>query len=225
MNEREVLRHNARQDWQKGLSSKEIALKYDVTVQTVYTWVKRWSTEEKQEVQKEEETKEVAKEKQKEEIKKEEVHKKETIYEKLLFPALTPQQQELLLDLDVDEMEECKRMIRFCDVQIIKFMTLIDDLKSSKGGLVIKTVTNEKGVKANKDADTEKQVTTEIAAYELILKYNQEIEKAKQEKMKWLDILGKLKNEQPAQQQEEDTPEVVKMYIPNNQRHKGGDFS
>lgn len=212
MNKREALRHNAKQDWQKGLSSKEIALKYDVAVQTVYTWMRRWSTEEKEEVNEEKE-------------KKEEVQRKETIYEKLLFPALTPQQQELLLDLDVDEMEECKRMIRFCDVQIIKFMTLIDDLKSSKGGLVVKTVTNEKGVKANKDADTEKQVTTEIAAYELILKYNQEIEKAKQEKMKWLDILGKLKNGQPAQQQEEDTTEVVKMYIPNNQRHKGGEFS
>lgn len=215
MNKREILRQNAKKDWQNGDSCKKIASEYNISVQTVYAWANRyWKTEE-----------EYIKQKQ---TQQKQVRQKETIYEKLLFPALSPQQQRLLLDLDVDEMEECRRMVRFCDVQIIKFMTLIEELNSSKGGLVIKTVTNEKGVKANKDADTEKQVTTEIATYELILKYNQEIEKAKQEKMKWLDILGKLRNGQSAQQsqqQEEDTPEVVKMYIPNNQRHEGGDLS
>ncbi len=59
-------------------------------------------------------------------------HLKHGIYEKILFEFLSQEEQELFLQQDIDEVEECKKMIRFCDLQILKFMRKIKELEEKR---------------------------------------------------------------------------------------------
>ena len=53
----------------------------------------------------------------------------------MLFEFLSEQEQEFFLQQEVDEIEECKKMIKFCDLQILKFMKKIkEDLNKSLKG-------------------------------------------------------------------------------------------
>ena len=56
-------------------------------------------------------------------------HLKHGIYEKILFEFLSQEEQELFLQQEIDEIEECKKMIRFCDLLILKFMRKIKELE------------------------------------------------------------------------------------------------
>ena len=63
---------------------------------------------------------------------------------------------------------------------------------------------------------TQEEITTNtVAVHELILRYNNEIEKAKKQKMKCLEVLLKF-GETQNQQTEQTT--AVNIYLPNNDR-------
>ncbi len=142
------------------------------------------------------------------------------IYEKMLFTFLSEEQQEFFLQHEIDEIAECKNMIKFCDLQIFKFMEKIKELEQKSGGLVVSGVSKKKvtvlGKKQN--ASCVEQVTTNtVAVHELILKYNNEIEKAKKQKMKCLEMLFKF-GEITKEQKEKQTEQTVNIYLPNNDR-------
>lgn len=145
---------------------------------------------------------------------------KHGIYEKMLFTFLSEEQQEFFLQHEIDEIAECKNMIKFCDLQIFKFMEKIKELEQKSGGLVVSGVSKKKvtvlGKKQN--ASGMEQVTTNtVAVHELILKYNNEIEKAKKQKMKCLEMLFKF-GEITKEQKEKQTEQTVNIYLPNNDR-------
>ena len=148
-------------------------------------------------------------------------HIKHGIYEKMLFEFLSEQEQEFFLQQEVDEIEECKKMIKFCDVQILKFMGKIKELEQKAGGLVVSGVSKSKskleGTQRDMASDytEEKVMTNTVAVHELILRYNNEIEKAKKQKMKCLEVLLKF-GETQNQQTEQTT--AVNIYLPNNDR-------
>ncbi len=62
----------------------------------------------------------------------------------MLFEFLSEQEQEFFLQQEVDEIEECKKMIKFCDLQILKFMKKIKELEQKAGGLVVSGVSKKK---------------------------------------------------------------------------------
>lgn len=130
---------------------------------------------------------------------------KHGIYEKMFFEFLTPEEQEFALDTEIDQIEECKRMIRFCDLQILKFVRLTKEVQERPGGLVVSGASKKKGsVKGwqrgeQSDYEESQTVTNIVAAHELILRYNTEIEKIKKQKIKCLELLFKLA---PTEQQE-----------------------
>ncbi len=145
---------------------------------------------------------------------------KHGIYEKMLFTFLSEEQQGFFLQHEIDEIAECKNMIKFCDLQIFKFMEKIKELEQKSGGLVVSGVSKKKvtvlGKKQN--ASGMEQVTTNtVAVHELILKYNNEIEKAKKQKMKCLEMLFKF-GEITKEQKEKQTEQTVNIYLPNNDR-------
>ena len=112
-------------------------------------------------------------------------------------------------------------MIKFCDLQILKFMGKIKELEQKAGGLVVSGVSKSKskleGTQRDMASDytEEKVMTNTVAVHELILRYNNEIEKAKKQKMKCLEVLLKF-GETQNQQTEQTT--AVNIYLPNNDR-------
>jgi len=84
-------------------------------------------------------------------------------------------------------------MIKFCDLQIFKFMEKIKELEQKAGGLVVSGVSKKKKTEGlqRDTTNTQEEITTNtVAVHELILRYNNEIEKAK----KLLDLREELKS-------------------------------
>ena len=205
-------KEQAFEDWKKGLKYKEIADKYGVSLSTVKSWVVRyWKQNEGKKVATS--TQKVATSTEKvasTTLKKLQTEKnkggapkgnknnyKHGIYEKMLFTFLSEEQQGFFLQHEIDEIEECKSMIKFCDLQIFKFMEKIKELEQKAGGLVVSGVSKKKVTVLNKkqsvnESCVEQITTNTVAVHELILKYNNEIEKAKKQKMKCLEMLFKF---------------------------------
>lgn len=227
----------AYRDWKRGMKYKEIAEKYRVSLSTVKSWAVRYWKEKgtekvadnaekrlqpKQKVATNEEKKLQPKKSNLGGAPKGNKNRlKHGIYEKILFDFLSEEEQQLFLEQEMDEAEECRKMIRFCDVQIMKFMRKIKELEEKPGGLVVCGVSKKKGRIEGLQRDaasdfTEEQTTTSTTAvHELILRYNNEIEKAKKQKMKCLELL--LKYEQQKDGEQEQTS-AVHIYLPSNDR-------
>lgn len=159
-------REQAYQYFLQGISYKEIAEKCDIPFNQVKYWVYKYWKNNNNEVQKR-----GAPEGNKNAVankggapKGNKNNYKHGIYEKLLFEFLSEDEKKLFLKQDIDEEKECKMMIRFCDLQIFKFMRKIKELEEKK----------------------------EIP-HDLILRYNGEIEKAKKQKIKCLEMLFTMK--------------------------------
>ena len=206
---------------------KEIAEKYGISLSTVKSWaIRYWKQQEGKKVATNEEkvatttAKKLQPEKNKGGAPKgNKNHLKHGIYEKMLFEFLSEQEQEFFLQREVDEIEECKKMIKFCDLQILKFMKKIKELEQKAGGLVVSGVSKKKkteGLQRDTTNIQEEITTNTVAVHELILRYNNEIEKAKKQKMKCLEVLLKFGETQNQQQTEQTT--AVNIYLPNNDR-------
>ncbi len=218
------------EDWKNGLKYQEIADKYRVSLSTVKSWaVRYWKQNEGKKVATETEkvatttSKKLQPEKNKCGAPKgNKNHYKHGIYEKMLFTFLSEEQQGFFLQHEIDEIEECKRMIKFCDLQIFKFMEKIKELEQKSGRLVVSGVSKKRVTVLNKkqsanESCVEQITTNTVAIHELILKYNNEIEKAKKQKMKCLEMLFKF-GEITKQQKEKQTEQTVNIYLPNNDR-------
>ena len=206
---------------------KEIADKYGISLSTVKSWaIRYWKQQEGKKVATNEEkvatttAKKLQPEKNKGGAPKgNKNHLKHGIYEKMLFEFLSEEEQKFFLQQEVDEIEECKKMIKFCDLQILKFMKKIKELEQKAGGLVVSGVSKKKkteGLQRDTTNTQEEITTTTVAVHELILRYNNEIEKAKKQKMKCLEVLLKFGETQNQQQTEQTT--AVNIYLPNNDR-------
>lgn len=159
-------REQAYQYFLQGISYKEIAEKCDIPFNQVKYWVYKYWKNNNNEVQKR-----GAPEGNKNAVankggapKGNKNNYKHGIYEKLLFEFLSEDEKKLFLQQDIDEEKECKMMIRFCDLQIFKFMRKIKELEEKKK-----------------------------IPHDLILRYNGEIEKAKKQKIKCLEMLFAMK--------------------------------
>lgn len=159
-------REQAYQYFLQGISYKEIAEKCDIPFNQVKYWVYKYWKNNNNEVQKR-----GAPEGNRNAIankggapKGSKNNLKHGIYEKLLFEFLSEDEKKLFLQQDIDEEKECKMMIRFCDLQIFKFMRKIKELEEKKK-----------------------------IPHDLILRYNGEIEKAKKQKIKCIEMLFAMK--------------------------------
>lgn len=216
------------EDWKKGLKYQEIADKYGISLSTVKSWaIRYWRKNDTEKVATDKE-KVATKNRIKLQTEKNKGgapkgnknHLKHGVYEKMLFEFLSQEEQKLFLQQEIDEVEECKKMIRFCDLQILKFMRKIKELEQKSGGLVVsgvskkKTTTNGIERDATNDVTEEEVATNTVAVHELILKYNNEIEKAKKQKMKCLEVLFKFGENK----QQETAESSINIYLPSNDR-------
>ena len=214
-------KQQAYEDWKRGMKYKEIAEKYGISLSTVKSWaVRYWKQNEQEKVatttarKLQPSNEKLQPEKNKGGAPKgNKNHIKHGIYEKMLFEFLSEEEQQFFLQNELDEIEECKKMIKFCDLQILKFMGKIKELEQKAGGLVVSGVSKKKRTEG---LHTQEEITTNtVAVHELILRYNNEIEKAKKQKMKCLEVLLKF-GETQNQQTEQTT--AVNIYLPNNDR-------
>ncbi len=118
------------EDWKKGLKYQEIADKYGISLSTVKSWaIRYWRKNDTEKVATDKE-KVATKNRIKLQTEKNKGgapkgnknHLKHGVYEKMLFEFLSQEEQKLFLQQEIDEVEECKKMIRFCDLQILKLM-------------------------------------------------------------------------------------------------------
>lgn len=145
---------------------------------------------------------------------------KHGIYEKLLYSAFSEEEKELFHLKELDEAEELKGIIRLCDIQIFRFMQKVKEVQEKPGGLLADRVivTNRKCY----DKDTDKMklsdsttATNAIAAHNLIVRYNDEIERIKKTKIRCLEDLRRIKENTP---DEASTETKIQIYIPQNTR-------
>lgn len=223
-------KQQAFEDWKKGLKYKEIADKYGISLSTVKSWaVRYWKKNETEKVATNNKkvatttSKKLQPEKKKGGAPKGNKNNlKHGIYEKMLFEFLSQEEQEFFLQHEIDEIAECKNIIKFCDLQILKFTGKIKELEQKAGGLVMSGVSKKRVTVLNKkqsanESCVEQITTNTVAAHELILKYNNEIEKAKKQKIKCLEILfkfGEISKTEKDQQMEQ----TVNIYLPDNKR-------
>ena len=214
-------KQQAFEDWKKGMKYQEIADKYGISLSTVKSWaVRYWKKNETKKVATGEKKVATTTAKKLQLLEKKggapkgnKNHLKHGIYEKILFEFLSQEEQELFLQQEIDEVEECKKMIRFCDLQILKFMRKIKELEEKNGGFVVSGVSKKKVTVINKkqsanEACVEQITTNTVTVHELILKYNNEIEKAKKQKMKCLEVLfkfGEITKKEKDQSEQETT--------------------
>lgn len=223
-------KQQAFEDWKKGMKYQEIADKYGISLSTVKSWaVRYWKKNETKEVATGEKKVATTTAKKLQLLEKKggapkgnKNHLKHRIYEKILFEFLSQEEQELFLQQDIDEVEECKKMIRFCDLQILKFMRKIKELEEKNGGFVVSGVSKKKVTVINKkqsanEACVEQITTNTVTVHELILKYNNEIEKAKKQKMKCLEVLFKF-GEITKKEKDQQMEQTVNIYLPDNKR-------
>ncbi len=219
-------KQQAFEDWKKGMKYQEIADKYGISLSTVKSWaVRYWKKNETKKVATGEKKVATTTAKKLQLLEKKggapkgnKNHLKHGIYEKILFEFLSQEEQELFLQQEIDEIEECKKMIRFCDLQILKFMRKIKELEEKNGGLVLSGVSKKKVTVINKkqsanEACVEQITTNTVTVHELILKYNNEIEKAKKQKMKCLEVLFKFGEIKEKEQSEQETTAIADIII------------
>ena len=219
-------KQQAFEDWKKGMKYQEIADKYGISLSTVKSWaVRYWKKNETKKVATGEKKVATTTSKKLQLLEKKggapkgnKNHLKHGIYEKILFEFLSQEEQELFLQQEIDEIEECKKMIRFCDLQILKFMRKIKELEEKNGGLVLSGVSKKKVTVINKkqsanEACVEQITTNTVTVHELILKYNNEIEKAKKQKMKCLEVLFKFGEIKEKEQSEQETTAIADIII------------
>ena len=216
-------KQQAFEDWKKGMKYQEIADKYGISLSTVKSWaVRYWKKNETKKVATTTAKKLQLLENKGGAPKGNKNHLKHGIYEKILFEFLSQEEQELFLQQEIDEVEECKKMIRFCDLQILKFMRKIKELEEKNGGFVVSGVSKKKVTVINKkqsanEACVEQITTNTVTVHELILKYNNEIEKAKKQKMKCLEVLFKF-GEITKKEKDQQMEQTVNIYLPDNKR-------
>lgn len=223
-------KQQAFEDWKKGMKYQEIADKYGISLSTVKSWaVRYWKKNETKKVATGEKKVATTTAKKLQLLEKKggapkgnKNHLKHGIYEKILFEFLSQEEQELFLQQEIDEVEECKKMIRFCDLQILKFMRKIKELEEKNGGFVVSGVSKKKVTVINKkqsanEACVEQITTNTVTVHELILKYNNEIEKAKKQKMKCLEVLFKF-GEITKKEKDQQMEQTVNIYLPDNKR-------
>lgn len=144
---------------------------------------------------------------------------KHGIYEKLLYSALSEEEKALFQLKELDRVEELKETIRLCDIQIMRFMRRIREAEEKPGGLLANSVNVTTSKIGNEDKEIEVKhsytTTNTIAAHNLILKYNDAIEKVKRQKIKCLEDLRVI-------EENSSNPKVaetsIQIYIPSNQR-------
>jgi uncharacterized protein YjcR len=117
---------------------------------------------------------------------------KHGIYRKLLLETMSEDERQLYQDTSFDEIQELKETIRLCDIQIIRLMKLTKEAQEKQGGLAVTGVTKIKLSNNSTKYEENTTTTATVATYELILRYNSEIERTKARKIRCLEYLIKL---------------------------------
>jgi len=116
---------------------------------------------------------------------------KHGIYSKILYSSLSDDEKKLFELKDLNEIEELKLIVNLCDIQILRFINLIDEIRNKKN-FTVKSIneTYTKDGKGNLIGSVTS--TTAVDLNELIIRYNSEIEKIKKQKIKCLEVLNKI---------------------------------
>lgn len=142
---------------------------------------------------------------------------KHGIYKKLLYSSLSDDEKELLNLNELNESEELKFTINLCDIQIARFMHLIKET-TEKGNFLLKSVNNSNSKDERGKLIGSVTTTSTVNTNEIIIRYNTEIEKIKKQKIKCLEALIKIEENNKLNEAGNNTNIDVQIYIPDNKR-------
>lgn len=111
------------------------------------------------------------------------------IYAKLISQSFNGDELELYQNTDFNAEERLINYINMGDIQISRFLKDMKKTYEVPNSLVLKQMSK------TKEESTQKQTIDMTAAYELILKYNEAIEKTKRQNIKCIEIIEKLRIE------------------------------
>lgn len=159
-------------------------------------------------------------------------------FNKMFSALLSPEEQTFLLDTAFDEAEELRRMIRLCDLQIMKLMKKISELEKKADVLIVDGVRQSKVEDCYGNLEKNTVTTNTKTAHNFILRYNAEIERVKSQKIKCLDKLLLLvhneekiliqkqrltllqeKHKMETGREEKESKVNVRIYLPENNRN------
>lgn len=144
---------------------------------------------------------------------------KHGIYETLLYPSLS-EEEKALFELEViDKAEKLREAIHLCDIRIMRFMRKISEAEGKPGGLLADSVKVSKRQIGKEDAEVKlnftETTTNTIAAHNLVLKYNETIDRIMKTKLKYLEDLSKLEENKGSS---ETMGTSIQIYLPDNKR-------
>ncbi|MDB0519989.1 hypothetical protein C4R87_19405 [Clostridioides difficile] len=227
----EEIRDKAKIDYFKRVKNKDIAEKYNISINTLKGWIKRynWSKERKE--------KGVPKNKKGESKAKKGApfcnknsvgkgapkgnknNRKHGLYEKVYWDTLKKDEIEMLEEIDFDDEESnLKDQLRLLTVRERRLLKSIEEHKNKKGGLTLESVAKRKlEIEGNliKD-DTQVQsetITKTTSVFEVIHRLESELTRVQAKKTRCIDSLNKMKFDREKLSIEKAKLEIEKIKI------------
>lgn len=211
----------AEKDYMKGMKYKDIAEKYDVSINTVKSWVKRydWAKKKKGAHKKEEgctpKKKQGAPKGNKNAVgnsgggapegNRNAVTTGE--FERLFFSDLSDQEKSLIQSINYDKKILLQHEIALLTVREKRIMERIEEAKNKTGSLSIKDVTTRKTeIKGNIMSGQQSQnetITHALSTFELISRLEEALTRVQAKKIKSIDSLNKIEMDEKRIQLEE----------------------
>ncbi|QIB26087.1 phage terminase small subunit [Caloranaerobacter azorensis] len=209
----------AEKDYLKGMKYKDIAKKYNVSLNTVKSWVRRYNWAEKKKGAHKEDVctpkKRGAPKGNKNAIgnsgggapkgNKNAVTTGE--FERLFFSDLTNEEKELINSIEYDKKILLQHEIALLTVREKRILQRIEEAKNKTGGLSIKDVTTRKTeITGNLLSGKQKQnetITHALSTFELISRLEEALTRIQSKKIKCIDSLNKIEIDEKRLQLEE----------------------
>lgn len=205
------VKEKVKKDYLNGVKQKDIVAKYDISINTLKSWIKRykWSAIKKNKNNKNliENKDNVVKQKRGAPVETRGAPLnnvnavKHGAYEKIMYSTMTDEEIELISGPRVDEIIELEREVDILTVRELKYLKLIKSLKDSNNDLVVvggdKTIRtlSHKGTSSELDFIEETKEITErtVYAFELINKYEAELTRIQKQKTKVIESIANIK--------------------------------
>lgn len=217
------VKEKVKTDYLNGVKQKDIVEKYDISINTLKSWIKRyrWSDIKNNKI-----IEEVSEKKERTPKSKKGAPKKTRgapqnkisnvklpamlnnknatkhgAYEKIMYSTMTDEEIELISGPRVDEIIELEREVDILTVRELKYLKLIKSLKDSNNDLVvvggdktIRTLSHKGGALELDFIEETKEITERtVYAFELINKYEAELTRIQKQKSKVIESIATIK--------------------------------
>lgn len=247
------VKEKVKTDYLNGVKQKDIVEKYDISINTLKSWIKRyrWSDIKNNKI-----IEEVSEKKERTPKSKKGAPKKTRgapqnkisdvklpamlnnknatkhgAYERIMYSTMTDEEIELISGPRTDEIEELERELDILTVRELKYMKLIQTLKEKDivvvgGDKTIRTLSHKGGALELDFVEETKEITERtVYAFELINKYEAELTRIQKQKSKVIETIARIKHERELLEISRKRYELEKFKVYGSDDEEGQDKS